>query len=131
MNDQGLSADPWLTINAYSVIVLLSRGKARTARHKLGALVFQCYGRLSLGSLLQHRLPRLRETALPQPPNRPDQIALERTDRLAPGLAVRLSSSKVGLRWRPGPGLGQRDPIQDGIEPTIAALVQAVADGAS
>src|SRR5579864_6295767 len=64
---------------------------------------------------------------LPQAPDGADEIAFERADGLALGLALAQAAGDVALRRRPAAQLGQGDAVEDGVETAVAAAVEAMA----
>lgn len=66
-------------------------------------------------------------TRLPHAPDGADEIAFERADGLAFGLALLQTARDIVLRRGPAAQLGQRHAIQDGVEATVAAAVEAMA----
>src|SRR5579864_3564738 len=67
---------------------------------------------------------------LPQAPDGADEVAFERADGLALGLALAQAACDVVLSRRPTAQLGQGNTVENGIEPAVAAAVEAVAHAA-
>lgn len=72
----------------------------------------------------------MRHTLLPHAPDGTDEIAFERADDLALGLALAHAARDVVLRRGPAAQRGQGDAVEDGIKATVAAAVEAMAHAA-
>jgi len=86
-----------------------------------------------LGSKVSEReaVDRFRITLLPQAPNCSGDVALESTHRLALALALRDLPIEIGAGLFRMMSLGEDDSVQDRVEPTIAASVEAMTNQAS
>src|SRR5713226_8684487 len=58
------------------------------------------------------------------------EIAFERASRLACGESLGATSLQICSRRRITPGLGERDHMEEHVEPAVAAAVQTMADRA-
>jgi len=67
-------------------------------------------------------------TLRPHAPDGADEIAFERADGRALGLARAHATRAVVLRRGPPAQLGQGDAVEDRVEPPVAAAVEAVTD---
>ena len=56
-----------------------------------------------------------------------DEESFEAADRFAAAFAFGLFAFEVGACWRVVAGLGDRDPVERGVELAVAAAVEAVA----
>ena len=72
-----------------------------------------------------------RITLLPQAPNCSGDVALESTHRLALALALRDLPIEIGAGLFRMMSLREDDSVQDRVEPTIAASVEAMTNQAS
>jgi len=57
------------------------------------------------------------------------EMTLERTPRLACAQTLGATSLQIGARRRVRAALGERDHMEEHVEPAVAAAVEAVADG--
>ncbi len=72
----------------------------------------------------------MRHTLLPHTPDGTDEIAFERADGLALGLALAHAPGDVVPRRGPRAQLGQGDAVEDRVEAAVAAAVEAMAHAA-